>query len=157
MVTAILPKAEKTLFSIKQVREAITNYHSNINRYELMIKELQEVHTKVTAVWGVEAVMPSGNGISDVVFNELQRREKVENNKRRTLEKIELIQQFCSSIWYDEMREDHQDVLNDLLEGDSLTVIANKNHVTPQAIDKKANKIAKRIQEFQLVLIAKRG
>lgn len=151
--TAKVNEEVKVIFDTKQIYEAIMNYNSNMNQYEMLLMDIQEVSgSGLTAKWGIEAIMPKGSGgITDVVFREYERRLKMLNGKRKTVDKLELIQKFCCSIWFDEMREDHQNILNEVLNGESLTDIALRNGVTTQAIHKKLNKIAIKIKDFQFV------
>lgn len=137
-------------YSEIEIYQAMKDYPDNIRRYKLLIDEINQVYN-ITANYGVEASQPKSKGsISDMVYQEFQRRLNIIKDNQTTVEKMQLIQSFYKTKQFTELPEREKQILNAFLDGESQTLISQVISISQPAINKCLRKIARWISMEQL-------
>ena len=147
---AVVKTVTKRKFSAKQIYDAMLSYRSTVDLAEFYMKDLQSVYSGLVAQSGIDSTMPKAQGgISNVVHAEYVRREKIINSHSKAMDRVQLIQQFTASEAFHDLRSSDQSLLNYMLAGEKLNVIAKKMQLPSRTAYDRAERIAKSIERFQ--------
>lgn len=132
-----------------EIEEYLKDYHWMINSVKVMRENMDDVGGGLTARYGIEAVMPKGQGgTSDPVYTEIVRRSKHFKTIEGYEKKIKLIQKNVHIV--SDARE--KEVLHWILEGKSYSWIARHMGLSHTHIKRLFSSIAKQIvQNVQYV------
>ncbi|PKE64229.1 hypothetical protein [Macrococcoides caseolyticum] len=132
-------------YTTEQIKDIINNYPIYIKRiFELKRSYYENIMGGNTALYGIEATLPKGNGSnSDPVFNEINRILKTDKTIIRLENKVKYIQ----NRWDRVIDERMAIVLSDKLSGYTIYDSAEKLDCSPQRISQIFNEIAELLKD----------
>nr|WP_289038256.1 DNA-binding response regulator [uncultured Allobacillus sp.] len=130
----------------KEIKYILHNYHWMIQTIALKRSELNDAGESLIAQYGLAAAMPKAQGMnSDPIYNEVERRQKAHASIEKIERKVRFIQDNMHVIT--DVKE--KLVLNKMLDGHSLRMIARQTGMTFSMVRTHKNNIAEKLYETQ--------
>lgn len=120
-------------YTEKDIKHILSNYHWMIKEVKRINELLDDPDVNVTSKYGTEAGMPRAKGVgADALSNEVVRRSKKFERKKRLVDKIKFIQERMYLI----TSEREKVVLDCLLDGMSIGAISNHMGLSRKHIER---------------------